>query len=138
MTKPQIWVAAFLGMFILLFFIQKLTTPTEAMPNMTINSSPVEEQVNQDLTGAELIKQFGCLSCHGQNLEGTKMGPALADLKKHWNRDELINYLRNPNSFMDTERFVEYKKQYTKSIMPGYSNKDVKDLGKIADYLLKK
>jgi hypothetical protein len=65
------------------------------------------------------------------------MGPSVKGLKEFWsNRDNLINYLRNPNSFMDADRFKEYKVKYPNGIMPSYGNKDVKDLGKIADYLL--
>ena len=64
--------------------------------------------------------------------------PALdkVDIKKYWSRDQLINYLRNPNSFMSSERFQDYKAKYSNVIMPSYTNIDVKDLGKIAEYLL--
>jgi len=66
------------------------------------------------------------------------MAPSLKGLKEYWSsRDDLINYLRNPNSFMDSDRFKAYEAKYPNGIMPSYDNKDVKDLGKIADYLLK-
>ena len=91
----------------------------------------------QNYTGDKLIQSFGCTNCHGADLAGTNMGPSLKGLKEFWSsRDNLINYLRNPNSFMDSDRFKEYKAKYPNGIMPSYGNKDVKDLGKIADYLL--
>ena len=94
------------------------------------------EEPAVEINGALLLKNFGCLNCHGADLEGSSMGPKLTGLSEFWNRDRLINYLRNPNSFMDSDRFKEFKKIFPNMIMPAYGNKDVKDLGKITDYLL--
>ncbi|WP_337865346.1 cytochrome c [Ignavibacterium sp.] len=137
MTKPQIWVAAFLFLFIILFLIQNATKTHEPEKDFSqMGSSMMQQESNENLSGAQLMNNFGCLSCHGANLEGTAMGPALVNLKEFWSRDNLINYLRNPNSYMNQKRFQEYQEKYPNMIMPAYGNKDVKDLGKIADYLL--
>ena len=138
MTKPQIWVAAFLLLFIVLFMIGRLTKEDEPMKDFSgMKNSPMSEQTSAELTGDKLIQSFGCTNCHGADLAGTNMGPSLKGLKEFWSsRDNLINYLRNPNSFMDSDRFKGYKAKYPNGIMPSYGNKDVKDLGKIADFLL--
>ncbi len=138
MTKPQIWVAVFLVLFIVLFMIGRLTKEEETMKDFSgMNDSPMGQQSSSELTGDKLIESFGCINCHGSNLAGTNMGPSLKGLKQFWSsRDNLINYLRNPNSFMDKDRFKEYKVKYPNGIMPSYGNKDVKELGKIVDYLL--
>ena len=138
MTKPQIWVAVFLLVFIVLFMIGRLTKEEEVMKDLSgMNNSSMGEQTTSELTGDKLIQTFGCINCHGADLAGTNMGPSLKGIKEFWSsRDNLINYLRNPNSFMDKDRFKEYKVKYPNGIMPSYGNKDVKDLGKIADYLL--
>ena len=138
MTKPQIWVAAFLLLFIVLFMIGRLTKEEEVMKDFSgMNNSPMGEQTTSEITGDKLIKTFGCINCHGADLAGTNMGPSLKGIKEFWgSRDNLINYLRNPNSFMDADRFKEYKAKYKNGIMPSYGNKDVKDLGRITDYLL--
>ena len=138
MTKPQIWVAVFLVLFIVLFMIGRLTKEEETMKDFSgMNDSPMGQQSSAELTGDKLIESFGCINCHGSNLAGTNMGPSLKGLKQFWSsRDNLINYLRNPNSFMDKDRFKEYKVKYPNGIMPSYGNKDVKDLVKIVDYLL--
>jgi len=138
MTKPQIWVAAFLLLFIVLFMIGRLTKEEEVLKDLSgMNNSSMGEQTTSELTGDKLIQTFGCINCHGADLAGTNMGPSLKGIKEFWSsRDNLINYLRNPNSFMDKDRFKEYKVKYPNGIMPSYGNKDVKDLGKIADYLL--
>lgn len=139
MTKPQIWVAAFLFLFIALFILQKATKKTDAPP-IVINESPMmNQEVTAELSGYDLMNKHGCLNCHGASLQGTPMGPALENLKNYWkDRDMLISYLRNPNSFMEQSRFKEYREKYPKMIMPSYNNLDIKELGRMADYLLSK
>lgn len=137
MTKPQIWVTVVLVLFLGLFMLARLTKEEAVHRDLsTTGNMPVTEEPLGELTGMQLMSNFGCLNCHGAHLEGTPMGPKLSGLSDFWNRDRLINYLRNPNSFMDSDRFKEYKKKYPNMIMPAYGNKDVKDLGKIVDYLL--
>jgi cytochrome c2 len=90
---------------------------------------------SEEISGAELVKRLGCTSCHGTELKGSRIGPDLSLVKNFWSRDQLINYLRNPGSYMDTERMKQLKKDFPGIIMPPFSQVDVKDLGKIADYL---
>jgi hypothetical protein len=140
MTKPQIWVAAFLAAFILLFILQKVTKKEEA-PTRDL-SSQMNNQMSEDntteLTAAQLISSFGCTNCHGGELQGTQMAPALTNLSQYWGKERLLAYLRNPNDFMNDPRFKEYKEKYPSQIMPPYGNKNIKDLGKIVDYLLER
>ncbi|NNG26778.1 MAG: c-type cytochrome, partial [Ignavibacteriaceae bacterium] len=109
MTKPQIWVSAFLLLFILLFLLAKLTKEEKIEHNIPVNNSPGVEEVTNELTGVQLFVNFGCTKCHGANLSGTANGPQLANLKEYWSRNTLIAYLRNPSSFMEEERFQEYR-----------------------------
>lgn len=138
MTKPQIWVAVFLLLFIVLFLLGRITQKEEPIKDFSgMNNQSMGEQNTTELSGDKLVQSFGCINCHGADLTGTNMGPSLKGIKQYWSsRDNLINYLRNPNSFMDKDRFREYKQRFPNGIMPSYGNKDVKDLGKIADYLL--
>ncbi|MGE5499223.1 MAG: c-type cytochrome [Syntrophothermus sp.] len=143
MTKTQIWIFAFLGVFLLLFGISYLTwedkAPSPGSPMM--GGAPQDETVQQagkELSAMDLIKKNGCTGCHGTDLNGGNMGPSLVNVKQYWGRDELISYLRNPNSFMDKDRFQAYKQKFSTVSMPPYNNLDIKDLGKIADYLIKK
>jgi hypothetical protein len=141
MTKPQIWVAAFLAAFILLFMLQKLTkeeeTPRDISSQMN-NQMTEENTTGSDLTAEQLISNFGCTNCHGSDLAGTNLAPGLINLSQYWGKESLLNYLRNPNDFMNDERFKEYREKYSGQIMPPYGNKNIKDLGKIVDYLLTK
>jgi len=137
MTKPQIWVAAFLVVFILLFMLQKLTQEKEEQRDLssTMNNQMMEESTT-DLTATQLIANFGCTNCHGGELQGTPLAPKLTNLSSYWGKETLLNYLRNPNDFMDDARFQEYREKYPGQIMPSYGNKNIKHLGKIVDYLL--
>jgi len=137
MTKPQIWVAAFLVLFLLLFVLGRITKEEgtkKAAPEQ--NTVPQSNLSSENLSAPELIGKLGCISCHGSDLKGTRMGPPLHKVKENWGRDNLINYLRNPSAYMDTERFKEFQKEYPGLIMPSFNQINVKELGKIADYLL--
>jgi cytochrome c2 len=138
MTKPQIWIATFLALFILLFLLARLTKETETNQTVPSVDSPVPQTglSSENLSPRELITKLGCVTCHGNDLNGTRMGPSLHNVSEYWSRDKLINYLRNPTSFADTERFKKFKEQYKGLIMPSFGNIEVKELGKIADYLL--
>ena len=137
MTKPQIWVTAFLAAFILLFILQKATKKEEA-PRNFINqmNNPMMEENTEELTAEQLINNFGCTNCHGSDLAGTNLAPALNNLTQFWGKENLLSYLRNPNDYMNETRFKEYKEKYPTQLMPSYGNKNIKDLGKIVDYLL--
>lgn len=140
MTKTQIWTTIFLAVFIFLFFLQQWTKTEKASSsgnyyNDTTNEQPTRQD-NSEISGANLIVNFGCTTCHGQDFKGSNIAPTLYGLSSYYDRETLINYLRNPNSYMDRDRFKAYKEKYKNIVMPAYNNKDVKDLGKIADYLL--
>jgi cytochrome c2 len=138
MTKPQIWVAAFLALFVLLFLLERATRENNKETSPSANNPvPQTGMASANATAPELISRLGCVNCHGSELTGTEKGPNLKNISQYWSRDKLINYLRNPSSFMSSARFKEYQEQFPNTIMPSFGNIDVKELGKIADYLLK-
>jgi mono/diheme cytochrome c family protein len=138
MTKTQIWVAAFLGLFIILFGISRISNNNEPASSASMNGQMESIQpADKEVSVTTLIKNNGCTSCHGSDLKGTNLAPSLVNVKENWKRDELIAYLRNPSSFMDSERFARFRQQYSSVVMPPFNNLDIKDLGKIADYLMK-
>ena len=112
MTKPQIWVAAFLALFVLLFLLERATEKNENENKPAINNPvPQTGMASANATAPELISRLGCVNCHGSNLTGTDKGPNLNNLSQYWSRDKLINYLRNPSSYMSSARFKEYQEQ---------------------------
>jgi len=140
MTNAQKWVSVFLGVFILLFALSKVVEKDDVVVPHDVEEYAEQEQVEtapQQTSGLTLIQQNGCLACHGRDLKGnSNLGPSLYNAKKHWTRDELINYLRNPSDYRNDPRFDEYADQFKNIMMPSFDNLDVKDLGLIADYIL--
>ena len=138
MTKPQIWLASFLFLFILLFLLGRLTRSPREEKKQNSNPVPQGEMSNQsqDLSPKEMMTRIGCTGCHGPDLAGTNQAPALIDIKENWSKDKLINYLRNPQSYMDSDRFKVYRQRYPGAMMPSFNNISVQELGKIAEYLL--
>lgn len=138
MTKPQIWLAAFLFLFILLFLLGRITRGPREEKKQVSNPVPQGEMSNQsqELNPKEMMARLGCNGCHGVDLAGTNQAPSLVNIKENWSKDKLINYLRNPESFMDGDRFKAYRQKYPGAMMPSFNNISVQELGKIAEYLL--
>ena len=132
MTNAQKWIAVFLGLFLILFLLERITKEEEPVTHLAMEQ--MSQQSGTD--GLVLIKQSNCFSCHGSDLNGTSLGPALANIKQFWTRDALINYLHNPLSYKGDARFNNYRAKYKNSVMPSYEKINVEGLGKIADYLL--
>jgi len=138
MTKPQIWVAAVLVLFFVLYFLEINTKRTDEQqkPNPITEVQQQSSQSTANQTPDQLVASLGCTGCHGGDLNGTNMAPSLHSVKENWSRDGLINYLRNPSSYMSSSRFKSFQARYPNTIMPSFSNIDVKQLGKVADYLI--
>ncbi|MBN1300781.1 MAG: cytochrome c [Melioribacteraceae bacterium] len=134
MTNAQKWVSLFLGLFIVLFILGRLTKSEEEFDENFDYYEETDSNAEKP-DGLSLMNTIGCVSCHGADLKGTGLGPSLYTAKEYWGRQRLIAYLRNPSAYDGDERFDSYKSQY-KSIMPSYSNIDVEKLGIIADYIL--
>ena len=141
MTNAQKWVTAFLIIFIGLFILSKVFESDDIdIPHDVVDYAQEENiQAAQTQTpdGLTLIEQNGCMTCHGNDLKGrANLGPSLYITKEHWDREELINYLRNPSAYSNDPRFDDYANQFSNIIMPAYDHIDIKDLGRIADHLL--
>ncbi len=135
MTNVQKWILAALVIFIGLFILGKATE----------NNEPAEDAVYYEeapaqTDGASQIQNLftvnNCFNCHGSDLKGTTLGPTLYTAGEYWDRADLINYLRNPADYSGDERFEAFKERYNHIVMPSYDNVDVKELGKMADYIL--
>ncbi|MCK6604996.1 MAG: cytochrome c [Ignavibacteriaceae bacterium] len=144
MSKSIIWVGIFVAAFAGLLLLQHFTSDEysgggeSGYGGMGGGASENTTQAGggEELSGAQLFANFGCVNCHGAEMQGTKMGPSLAGVAKYYNREKLIAYLRNPEANMSGDRFDQYKKDFPGGLMPSYGNRDPKDLGKIADFIL--
>ena len=140
MTKPQIWVAAVLILFFALYLLEMNTKRSDEQvkpkPTGVMQQQQQTTQVSANQPPTQIVANLGCTGCHGGDLSGTQMAPSLHSVKDNWSRDGLINYLRNPQSYMSSKRFQEFKAKYPNAMMPSFNNIDVKVLGKVSDYLM--
>ncbi len=77
MTKPQIWLASFLFLFIILFFLQKMTRGPRDENKPAVNPSSQGEMSNQsqNMAPGDLVVRLGCTGCHGPELKRFQNGP---------------------------------------------------------------
>ena len=137
MTNAQKWVTVFLILFVLLLALSKLTNKDEKSSSEANYS---EENVNPNETvqinAEKLISQNKCLTCHGRDLGGSGMGPSLTNLSDNWEKDALINYLKDPSSFLNIARMAVLREKYG-SDMPAVKNLSNDEISAIAEFLLK-
>ena len=79
MTNAQKWVAAFLGLFLVLFLLERITKKEESSiipPSMSGQNSRQSAKVTSGVDGPTLMKQIGCISCHGDDLKWNTNGSA--------------------------------------------------------------
>ena len=114
MTKAQLWIAAFVGLFIILFLLQKVTSESIA------SSTP------------PLVEELGFISCLGQGLNGGGGAPSLVGLSSVYKKEQIMQYIKNPES---SPRFAEFKTKYPNPMRP-FKELDDEKLGILADYIL--
>ena len=83
-----------------------------------------------------LYVDLGCAKCHGDNREGQRSGPALIKIADHWNEDELLEYLRSPRTFVESNPRLSYLDEQYPIAMPAYASTNEEDLRKLAEYIL--
>ncbi|MBR9979033.1 MAG: cytochrome c [Bacteroidetes bacterium] len=97
------------------------------------------EQKTDDPVLAEGRRAFtdrGCITCHGKQAEGTRMGPALEDLSRHYDVSRLIEYLKNPDAMIkEDERLSAQAEDYV-GMMPRFDYLSPEELEALARYAL--
>jgi len=89
------------------------------------------------MAGWQVYADLNCASCHGDLREGKRSGPVLTGLETHWTRDQLVEYVKNPDAMIKSNPRLAYKAEKYPIAMPGYADKaDEANLGALAGYLL--
>lgn len=83
-----------------------------------------------------LYIDLGCAKCHGDDRQGQRSGPALVKIADHWNESELLEYLKNPKSFVEANPRLSYLDEQYPIAMPAYAATNEEDLKKLADFIL--
>lgn len=136
MTNAQKWVSAFLVMFILLLVLSKMTTRTESETEI-VESEYGELVADQssEINVEDLLASNRCFTCHGMDLDGTGMGPSLANVSDNWKKISLVSYFKNPKAFLSNPRMMVIKEKYNKE-MPAQERMSMEELETLAEYLL--
>ena len=53
--------------------------------------------------GGPTFREIGCNLCHGENREGTEMGPSLLTVRDNWTAVKLSNYLDDPEGYLPSD-----------------------------------
>jgi len=77
-----------------------------------------------------------CANCHGEQREGTRLGPALQSLSTDWTRARLAEYLADPRALVESdERLAALDREFS-SDMGRYDNLSLDERLVLADWLL--
>lgn len=136
MTNAQKWVSVFLVFFILLLVLSKMTDREEGETE-TYATENIESAEGQAATidVEHLLGSSSCFICHGKDLNGTGMGPTLANLSDNWKKPNLVSYFQNPKAFLSNPRMVVLKEKYNRD-MPAQESMTIEELEAVAEYLL--
>lgn len=87
-------------------------------------------------TGAALFSAQGCVTCHGAQGEGSALAPTLRGAKSRWKRDDLIEYLKDPQRYAAQDpRLASQGGNYSLA-MPTYGMLAPADLEQLAEFVL--
>jgi cytochrome c2 len=85
----------------------------------------------------QIYKANNCAMCHGKDMGGNKMGPALTGLGANWDAGGLTAYLKNPEDrSVNEEHLAKLDEEYSLT-MPAFEGSD-EDLKVMVEYLLSK
>jgi mono/diheme cytochrome c family protein len=86
--------------------------------------------------GKQLFAQQACVTCHGENGQGSMLGPALTAVKSNWTREALVAYLDDPQAYTAKDpRLAKQGKAYFQP-MPSYKALKPEERGSLADFVL--
>ncbi|MCC7478757.1 cytochrome c [bacterium] len=89
------------------------------------------------LTAEELYKSGNCGMCHGQDQNGTPLGPPLRDLKANWDVPKLVAYFKDPAGYAANDPRLSANKGKYSVPMPPQRFPD-NELSALAEWLLEK
>ena len=87
-------------------------------------------------TPEALYVDLGCAKCHGDSREGRRSGPPLVKIIDHWDEASLLEYLKSPKAFVESNPRLSYLDEQYPIAMPAYPDTNEEDLRKLAQYIL--
>lgn len=87
-------------------------------------------------TPEALYIDLGCAKCHGDDRQGQRSGPPLVKIIDHWNEESLLEYLKDPKTFVRSNPRLSYLDEQFPIAMPAYASTNEEDLRKLAQFIL--
>lgn len=102
------------------------------------SASPEEESREAEIrrAGAEAYAAESCGACHGADRRGGASGPPLRRLRRHWDEDGLVSFLRNPASRTSVDARLQGLSRSYSAQMAGLPGASEEKLRTLARYLL--
>lgn len=90
------------------------------------------------VTGEGVYKAANCAMCHGEELEGSRLAPALKGMAEHWDADSLAEYLVDPVGYAEDDVRLKTNKLQYKLPMPAWKQTGIgeADMQLLIDWLL--
>jgi len=79
---------------------------------------------------------LGCAKCHGDQRQGKRSGPPLVKIEDHWDEDSLMQYLRDPKTFVQANPRLSYMDEQYPIAMPAFAHTDEEQLRALAVFIL--
>lgn len=83
-----------------------------------------------------LYVDLGCAKCHGGDRKGLRSGPPLENLAERWQEDELVAYMRDPASFVESNPRLSYLDEQYPIAMPAYPNTPETELRAVVQLIM--
>lgn len=78
-----------------------------------------QKEPRKAMTAEEVFKVGNCAMCHGQDLNGTPLGPPLKGVKANWDVPKLLAYFKDPATYADNDpRLAANKGKYSVPMPP--------------------
>jgi mono/diheme cytochrome c family protein len=109
---------------------------TDGDPGPGASAEPSSTASAAEAAATTLYSDNDCGLCHGDDRNGTDMGPKLKDLEPFWTVDRLVIYLEDPLAFQEAEpEFLERRQQFEME-MPPFDHLPEADRRALATWLL--
>jgi len=114
-----------------------LTVPALVLVLVPVLACSFRRQPPPGAPGDEIYRLQNCANCHGEAREGTRLGPPLGEVARHWDVEHLAAFLADPRPVVEGDgRLGAYRATYGSSRMGPYDNLDLDQRRTLAAWLL--
>jgi mono/diheme cytochrome c family protein len=113
----------------------RLLPPLAALLLLSAACGPSGDPGDGPPDGARLYEQRGCVTCHKAGGRGGPLGPSLRNASEYWSREQLVEYLADPASFIGNDARLNAMSRTFNQQMPPV-RLPAEQLLLLADYVL--